>query len=245
MKVAVCVSGLTYPDSPKLMKELENRFPHYSFFYGVWKGREDDISRKFKAFSFDEPEATYHPYLDIDRKTWPPNIDHIVGLLEEKRSRNPPELEWINKSKHQTKQILMHSHMLDSIPEEYDMIIRARWDLWLYDKTIPYEDYVKESYYLNKPIGWARKMSRNNGSHWSAKGTHRNHWWEGFICDLMIMHPRKLFKKDKVWKLHEEQKLLAAEFGWYQSLCDDRSEKHDCYFANLNMTSRDRYQRWA
>jgi hypothetical protein len=241
MKVAVCVGGLTYQDSDNLMAELQARFPNYSFFFGIWKGRENDLSKKLGAYSFDEFEPTYHPYLDIDKKTWPPNIDHIVNVLNEKIARN--DHTWSNKCYHQTKQIIMHSHMLDVIPEEYDMIIRTRYDIWLYDKTIPYEKFVEESFNLNKPIGFARKMSSQNGPYWSAKGTHRNHWWEGFLCDLILMHPKKLFKKEKVWKLHEEKKLLAAEFGWYQALCDDRSENHDCYFTRLNMTSRDGYRK--
>ena len=241
MKVAVCVGGLTYPDTLPLMEDLKSRFPFYDFFFGVWKGRENEISEKLGATSYPEFEPQYHPYFDIERKTWPPNIDHIVGVIQDQLKRN--KTEWFNKCYHQTKQIIMHSHMLDSLPKEYDMIIRTRYDIWLFDKMIPYENFVYESYEKNKVIGFARKMSNNNGPYWSAKGTHRNHWWEGFLCDLMIMHPRKLFKKEKVWKLHEEKKLLAAEFGWYQALCDHKSEDHDCYFARLNMTSRDGYRK--
>jgi len=242
MKVAVCVGGLTYPDSEKLMKELQSRFSNYDFFFGTWKGRENELTDKLNAFTFDEPTPEYHPYFDVvNDDTWPPNLQHIIKILKEKQAKK--DFHWINKCYHQTKQILMHSYMLDKIPSEYDMIVRTRFDIWLYDKSIPFERFVEESYEQNKPIGFARKMSGQHGAYWSAKGTHRHHWWEGFMCDLILMHPRNLFNKEKVWKLHHEKKLLAAEFGWYQALCEHKSGDHDCYFARINMTSRDGYRK--
>lgn len=241
MKVAVCVGGLLYNDSEKLMELLKERFPHYDFFFGVWKGRENDLSKKLNAFVYEEHEPKYHPYLDIDKNTWPPKIKDIVDKMHSKMATGG-EMKMIQKAPHQTKQIIMHAHMLDSIPEEYDMIVRTRFDILLYDKGIPFEKFIEESYKENKAIGFCRKMSNNHGPYWSAKDTHRHNWWEGFLMDLVLLHPRKLFDADRMWKLHEEKKLLAAEFGWYQILSEPYGGNHDCYFTRLGMTSRDGYR---
>jgi len=243
MKVAICVGGLTYPDSNKLMKELKNTFPDYPIFYGVWKGRETELSKELNAFVYDEFEPKYHPYLDIDKNTWPPKIKDIVEKMHRHGGINSTTMKMILKAWHQTKQIIMHSYMLKDIPEEYDMIIRTRFDIWLYDKTIPYNNFIKESYNENKAIGFSRKLSSNNGPYWSAKGTNRHNWWEGFLQDLIIMHPRKLFDEKRMWELYNNKKLLAAEFGWYQVLSEPHGSNHDCYFTRLNMTSRDGYRK--
>lgn len=57
--------------------------------------------------------------------------------------------------------------------------------------------------------------------------------------DLLIIHPRDLFDKKRMWQLHEDKKLIAAEMGWYQVLSQPYGDNHDCYFARLGMTSRD------
>lgn len=236
--VAVCIGGLTYNDSESLIEKLKKRFPNYDFFFGVWKGRENDLSKKLNAFSYEEHTPEYHPYLDIDKHTWPSKLKDIIDKMHRKMATGG-EMKLIPKAPHQTKQILMHSHMLNSIPEQYDMIIRARWDLFIKNNSIPFEKFVEESKEKNKAIGFSRKLSNNHGPYWSAKDTHRHNWWEGFLMDLMIIHPRKLFDHEKMWELHNSKKLLAAEFGWYQVLSDGN---HDCYFAEMNMTSRDGYR---
>jgi len=150
------------------------------------------------------------------------------------------QMDMITKAPHQTKQILMHSYILNEIPAKYDLIIRCRWDLLIKDPSIPFEKFIEESYNENKAIGFSRKLSKDDRSYWNAKGTHRHNWWEGFLMDLMIIHPRALFQHDKMQKLHNDKLLLAAEFGWYQVL--SKEDNHDCYFAKINMTSRDGYR---
>lgn len=233
MKVAVCFSGLTYPDSEQLVKLMKKRFPVYDFFYGTWKGCKSPFEN---TFYFDEPVIHYHPYLDIDMEEFPiPKLKDILETADIKLKQGP----WMNKAVHQTKQIIAHSYMLDNIPEEYDMVIRCRWDLHFYDMVLPIENFIDESRVKRKAIGFSRKLSDKNGPWWSAKGTHRHNWWEGFLMDLLIIHPRDLFDKKRMWQLHEDKKLIAAEMGWYQVLSQPYGDNHDCYFARLGMTSRD------
>ncbi|KKK46631.1 hypothetical protein LCGC14_3163300, partial [marine sediment metagenome] len=144
MKVAVCVGGIVYPDSESLMDSLQNKFPDYDFFFGVWKGREDDISDKLNAWSFEEHEPKYHPYFDVDLTGLPLK----VGMIRKKMQAHP-EMPMIPKALHQTKQILIHSYMLDRLPQDYDMIIRTRYDIKLIDDSIDFEGLVAESYNNN------------------------------------------------------------------------------------------------
>jgi hypothetical protein len=236
--VAICIGGLTYRDSEPLVERLKNRFPNYDFFFGVWKDRETDLSKKLNAFVYEEHTPDYHPYLDIDINTWPTKLKTIIEKMHRKMAENG-EMKLIAKAPHQTKQILMHSYMLKSIPEHYDMIIRARWDLLIKNESIPFEKFIEESKEQNKAIGFSANQAPTRGSCWDANIPNWSRWWEGFLMDLMIIHPRKIFNHEKMWELHNSKQLLAAEFGWYQVLSDGN---HNCYFADMNMTSRDGYR---
>ena len=55
---------------------------------------------------------------------------------------------------------------------------------------------------FNQPFN----ISDNEGYHYN------------FLFDQLIIHPKKIFNTDNVWKLHKEKLLLAAEFGWWQVL---------------------------
>lgn len=233
MKVAVCVGGLTYPDSIPLMEKLKKKFPNYDFFYGVWKGRENDASEQLGAWSFEEHEPTYHPYLDIDPTNLPPKF----GIIKEKM-KNKPDMALIPKAPHQTKQILMHSYMLQKLPSEYDMIIRTRYDIDLFDDSINYEQFVNQSYQQNHAIGFAQRFRAHPSPLFNPKPDPK--WyksWDGYLMDLVIMHPRHMFNHKLLQSLHEQKKLLAAEWGWYQILSEPFGSNHQNFFANMTITS--------
>lgn len=233
MKVAICIGGLVYPDTIPQMKKLKNRFPEYDFFYGVWRGRENVISNSLNAWAFEEFEPTYHPYLDIDPTGLPPTF----GIIKEKM-KNRADMALIPKAWHQTKQILMHSHMLNGIPPEYDMIIRTRYDIDLFDNTINFEKFVNQSYHHNQAIGFAQGFSAHPSPLFDPKPQPK--WyktWDGYLMDLVIMHPRHMFNHELVQSLHEQKKLLAAEWGWYQILSEPFGSNHQNFFSNMTITS--------
>jgi hypothetical protein len=227
MKVAVCVSGLMYPDSEERVKDLMGIFSKYDFFFGTWKGRETEFGKNINVLLFDEFQPKYHPYFDTGY-TWPPSLIQVTKKLQ--TSTREAVILDKTKSLHQTKQIIIHSHMLDSLPKDYDMIIRTRFDINLCNKSIPFEKLLQDSYNTNKAIGFHPKSSVKNGgpSYWKTKK-------EGYLFDNMIFHPKNLFNKEKMWNLHNTNKLLAAEFGWYQVLSDPNNN-HDCYYADISVT---------
>lgn len=237
MKVAVCVGGLVYQDSYPLMKKLQKKFPRYDFFFGVWKGRENEVSRKLNAWSFEEHDPTYHPYFDVDIDTMPPKIEKIRENLTAH-----PEAPMVAKAFHQTKQILLHSYMLDMLPPEYDMIVRTRFDVNLIDDSIDFEGLIAESYENNYAIGFSKRFGMHPNM-FDPKDTNFHQWWDGFLMDVFMVHPRKLFNKEIMMSLHEQQKLLAAEFGWYQVLSQPYGDTHQNYFCNIHAASRDGYRK--
>ena len=238
MKVAVCVGGITYPDSEPLMGALQQKFPQYDFFFGVWKGRENELSTKLNAWSFEEHKPTYHPYLDVDLPGMARKVSVIREDMKTKSRRLAPLIE---KAPHQTKQIMMHSHMLDMIPPEYDMIVRTRFDIKFIDNNnIDWEALIEKSYNENRAIGIAKKFP-HMPQMFDPKGDPKWGWrlWEGYVMDLIMFHPRKLFDKELMLSLHESQTLLAAEFGWYQILSQPFSDNHQNYMCDISITSRD------
>ena len=236
MKVAVCVGGIVYPDTIHLMDKLKRKFPEYDFFFGIWEGREDDTSKSLNAWSFKEHEPTYHPYLDMDPVGLPPKIK----LIQEKMRRHTDaQMPMRIKAFHQTKQILMHSYMLDKLPQEYDMIMRTRYDIDLINNSIDFNGLIERSYNNNQAIGFAKRY-RQHPDMFDPKGTKDHNWWDGFLMDLIIFHPRNLFDKEIMVSLHQKQKLLAAEFGWYQVLSQPHGDTHQNYFCDISMTSRDK-----
>jgi len=232
MKVAICVGGVVYPDSKPLMDALKNKFPQYDFFFGVWKGREDDISNKLKAWSFEEHEPKYHPYFDVNI----PGMSRKIGAIRQKMKAHP-EMPMIAKAFHQTKQILMHSYMLDLLPPQYDMIVRTRYDIKLIDDSIDFNGLIARSYDNNHAIGLAKRFPQNPKM-FDPKNTTWHRYWEQYLMDLIMFHPRKLFDKELMLSLHENQKLLAAEFGWYQVLSQPHGDTHQNYMCNISITSR-------
>ena len=229
MKVAVCVGGLLYPETEELMDNLQNKFPNYDFFFGVWKGRENATSDKLCAWSFEEHEPKYHPYFDVDIPDMAPKIKLI-----RKNLRAHPEMPMIPRAFHQTKQILMHSYMLDKLPQDYDMIIRTRYDIKSFDPSIDFECFVEESYNSDVAIGFAKTWF-TDPKVLNNKTTPYHRLWEGYLMDIFLLHPRKLFKRELMMSLHEQQKLLAAEFGWYQVLSQPYGSNHRNYFCNIKI----------
>ena len=128
-------------------------------------------------------------------------------------------MKLIPKAPHQTKQILMHSHMLNSIPEQYDMIIRARWDLFIKNNSIPFEKFVEESKEENKAIGFSRKLSNNPAEKYIPQEDK-----EGNLCtETEKYHPRECDLVKTEYTLLSNPPCNLRGTGWnrWEWLCQD------------------------
>ena len=223
MKVAVCVSGKVN-SSYNLIKRnnsvLKEKVPNADFYYATWEDQKEIFYRNFpndKCFIFKEPDINYHPY-------WPedtilnPHFEETKNYIV--RSNN---IEW---SKHHSKQILIHAWLLSSISEKYDIIVRTRFDEFIWkDPLADFTPFVKDSYDNQRAIGFAvvRKKEFKNLYEANYKENPKMKWK---ILDQLIIHPRKLFNIEEVILLHDSKKLYPAELGWWQVLSKNCNNNH-------------------
>mgnify|MGYP001156745888 FL=1 len=225
MKIAVCLSGMVRGQVPRNLQRLKRILP-YDYFFSTYTHKEEDLwwflGMNGEYTLFDEPEMHYNPVMD------PPELyTRKLRLLKQDGERGE-SLGVIEKTKHHTKQILSHANLVSHIPEDYDMIIRVRYDAFISQK-IDFVHYLERSLNENIAIGFGTRTSRwidldklyvvprrwPNGVDDTISQD-----WGSYLMDVMIMHPRKLLDTKHAFKLHEEKKLLPAEVGWWQLLSE-------------------------
>ena len=139
---------------------------------------------------------------------------------------------------HATKQIIGHADQVAELPEEYDMIVRTRWDTIVGDR-VDFTHYLNTAYEHDMAIGFAIRGGRwihlekfKDIEHVYITQTTDQAWsrdWAWWLNDNLIIHPRKIFDTENVHKLHEEKKLWPAEYGWYQVLSEN--DDHHCVYG--------------
>lgn len=241
MKIAICVSGICRGKVKNNMAHLKAHFPEADFFYATWKGREKDVQNNLPGVqytTYPEPEIHYHPIKDIDGPPAP-------KLMTQKQKCIKGEYgsAWQEKTKHHTKQILIHDMLLKDVPEEYDMIIRTRFDTY-YSPNVDFSEYLKKSYDRNIAVGFGTRTSRHKNINQiveiakiypNGRDESISQDWGWYLMDPLIMHPRKLWNHDLVKELHENKKLAAAEFGWYQVLSEPYGDSHTSVYGGVQI----------
>lgn len=225
MKVAVCISGICRGDITRNLIHLRSHFP-YDYFFATWKGKPCHLENtKF----YDEPKINYHPIKDIKDPYGPKLKAQKEGLHDGTYGK-----DFYDRTLNHTKQILIHDMLLQDIPEEYDMIIRARFDTYL-SPNVNFTKYLAKSYNQKIAIGFGTRTSRHRDINViteipkiypDGKNPHVSQDWGWYIMDPLIMHPRELWDSTRVKKLHEEKNLMAAEWGWYQILSEPYNDSH-------------------
>ena len=220
MKIAVCISGLwrnVTPDCMKLYNRTREVFPDADFYYHTWDKHLHKIPESIRSsvLTSPEPVLNYHPVYSVDR--WNKNNKFFTY-----RSKI------INKEKmsHAKKQILAHAYLVDNLKEEYDIIIRTRWDAVVSDKI----DYSKiyDIVLSRGPVGaMNRTTSKDNKDIYVIQEEiSSNNSWYGYLPDAIIFHTPKHFDTKRVYKLHEDKELWAAEWGWYQVMSEPYGDIH-------------------
>jgi len=225
MKVAVCISGIFRGETNRNLMHIRSHFP-YDTFYATWK--QDSCYLKDTYF-YDEPKMDYHPIKDIKN---PKGLK--LRLQKEGLNNGTYGKDFYDRTLHHTKQILIHDMLLKDIPEEYDMIIRARFDTYL-SPNVSFNKYLAKSYNENIAIGFGTRTSRHRDINImkevpriypEGKDPDVSQDWGWYLMDPLIIHPRKLWNHDLVQKLHEDKELAAAEWGWYQILSEPYEDSH-------------------
>jgi len=247
MKIAVCLSGLVKGQVHRNISRLKDRFP-YDFFYSTWTKNQEDIEwfpQIDNCVLCDEPVMHYHPIKDAP-ELYTLKLKGIKKSLEVSDNvMNQVDPNYTKRVPDHTKQILAHAHLLDSLPEEYDMIIRARYDSYV-SSQIDFLPYVERSYDNNIAMGfgtrgtrwgWLDRVVQIPKRHPDGKDESISQDWSCYLQDPIIMHPRKIFDTSYARKLHEEKKLLPAEVGWWQVLSQPygNGESHESYYGGVQV----------
>lgn len=241
MKIAVCISGICRGNVSKNIKLMKHHFP-FDYFYATWKGMENDVknySFSDEVYYFDEPKMHYHPMMDTVT-----NLKIPKYWTLRKKMLNGSLKNLSKKTFHHTKQILIHNYLLREIPEDYDMIIRMRYDTLL-SKKVNFETLLSESYNQKTAIGFGTRKSRHKDFNlmkevpkiypeFNPKKDVSQDWgW--YLMDPLIFHRRDMFNHELVEKLHKEKKLLPAEYGWYQILSEPYGDSHRSFYGGCQI----------
>lgn len=244
MKPAICISGICRGNVERNIENVKSHFP-YDIFFATWEGCEKVIKNhglsNENVVYFKEPKMHYHPILDPEN-VLSPKLKSIKKRME----INDFSLgkDYYTRTLNHTKQILIHNELLKKIPNEYDMIIRIRYDTFLSNK-VNFHSYLEKSYKEGISIGFGTRTTRHKNidvlyeipklyPYENMPATVSNDWgW--YIMDPMIFHPRSIFDNKLVDKLHQEKKLLVAENGWYQVLSQPYGDNHLCVYGGAQI----------
>ena len=231
-RIAVCVSGTFNTGNPKgdLVKNnkiLKSKFPKADFYYATWERYRADFKKLFPNESceyFPEPTIHHHPYL-IEKN------NHISKWYQETvdwvKKGGKARLDWTS---HHTKQILIHSYLLTKIEKEYDVIVRTRFDAFIFSGA-NFDVYVEDTITNHRAncFGTTNPNLLNVLSEMDLTPETKYQSWEHRLLDQLIIYNPDALDIANVFKLHNNHKLHAAEFGWYQAISIDNSNhiNHD------------------
>ena len=244
MKVAVCVSGIPRSgrlerDITKNLKSVVCALPQADVFIGTWDAyyskAKDLFGLNKNIWSFEEPVINYHPYIDIPETLV--KTDKLKKMI--KQSHDSAELR--KHYSHQTKQIIAHGLMVNQLFPRYDVIIRVRFDTFVY-KGADFNPYITECFETGTTFGfaWASAIGDFNKDRRLPKDSQYS---ERFLFDQLIIHRMDRFDPSLVFDLSKRHLLLPAEFGWWQVMSEPYNNTHVCVcgWANPDKNVEDKY----
>ena len=221
MKTAILITGQYRPQvnkykPQKLIQQMESVFKTHMFFH-TWNDSTNIVPIEYhnRLVYCAQPELDYHPVSDIEwvgkHGKWEPYVEKRLLY---------------NKMQHASKQILAYADLLTKIPDDFDVLIRMRWDI-LVSQKVDFKPYLEKAY-EEGPVGF---MTRGRPGHHVdnlldvPKDDIMDDWY-GYLPDSLIMHKREHFDIDLVKKLHKEKNLAPAEWGFYQVMSEPYGDIH-------------------
>ena len=235
MRVAVCISGACVSKNPntnlqKNLSRVKQFFPDYDYHCATGSSFQRTFENNFPeetAHYYPEPDIGYHPYFDIPPEHWESNRFAETKSFIQRGGMH--RREWTS---HHTKQHLIHAWLCDKIKDDYDVVVRARFDTWIY-KDADFIPYVIDTYENNRINSFSATKQNyfDKLRQFDTNPAGRHHNW---IVDQLIMHPMSFIDRAYVDRLHEEQRLHPAEMGWYQVLSKPNGSTHRCFDGWVN-----------
>jgi|SRR5210317_845479 len=234
MKVAVCISGLLNSHSKHTsvnnnLNCARKKFPDYNFHFATYPQFKEDFEEKFPGevcHYFPEPKVTYHPY-EIKKEHWVSNrFQEAKDFIFRGGGKRK---DW---SSHHVKQHLTHFRLCNIIKDDYDVIVRLRFDSWI-SRNADFIPYVIDTFENQRTNSFSatkkKKFDELNQFDSSPKGRHYN-----WMTDQMIIHPASFVNLNLVESLYKEKILHPAEMGWYQILSRPYGNNHRCFDGWVN-----------
>lgn len=227
MKIAVLYSGICRGNWLKNNGSVRFHFPDADYHFATWSSKPHTMPAvQFKTQI--EPEMHYHPLVDVPPEQLTPKLIQNKKLCAGQA--------YYERTLHHTKQILAHGMQLAKLEEEYDLIVRVRYDTYLSPK-VDFKPWMLKSVEENCAVGFGTRTQRHRELYkleevpklyLEGDNLKKNisQDWSWYLVDPMIFHPPKLFDVDYMWKLHKEKKLMVAENGWYQVLSEPYGDNH-------------------
>jgi hypothetical protein len=218
MKIAVLYSGQIRGNSYKNnIRRLKALLPDADFYFTTWKNQPD---LPFIDCYFDEPHVSYNCESNLhklDLKKLREIKDKYGSIPKDEKARRVLEYKFRKMGRDRIKQHLAHALAYQKYVEgkEYDIVVRVRYDL-RYDDDFNaniIDHMLKLCYDEKKPVGIGYLGGYEPGKI-SLIQPHK------FIGDVVIFHRADMFDPQYVFSLANDKKLLSAEFGWFQILCE-------------------------
>lgn len=226
MKIAICFSGQIRGDYERNIKNVVDCLPDADVFFTTWSNQPKfDWIHKY----YDEPIMHYNPAIE--------NANGFPDVYQKwlKTGKAKQEM-W----KHRTKQILGHALVVQDFADNYDVIVRARYDN-ITSKAMKHNMlyFCEKSYNEKKSLGFfmprlandpTPKLDRQpvNDQKFGLQPLNSSRRKQHHV-DHMIIHRRDLFNTDYVWKLHNKKRLMVAEYGWWQVLSEPHGDNYEAY----------------
>ena len=219
MKIAILVTGQYRPKikgAKNLIKRMQSVFETDNIFFHTWSDQVSTTPIMFhdRLSYCPEPKLDYHPH----------SIDWIGK--HGKWIKYTSKRLLYNKMQHANKQILAYADLLSKTPDDFDVVIRTRWDIRV-SQTVDFKPYLEKAY-KKGPVGFMTRPNRGH-SHNRLLQVPKDDIlddWYGYLPDQLIMHRKEHFDINLANKLHAEKNLAPAEWGFYQVMSEPFGDIH-------------------
>lgn len=214
MNPAVVVSGIWNGEDIEEKRKYIQKFFPYDIFFTSWTNEKLDNT---EVVQFEEPEDNFCKLaLCPDKKRFVESLP-LKGSVWTSVALVP--YTWGNK------QIYGHALALEKLDPKYDMVIKLRWDIFLF-KNINWIEYVEKSYEFNSALGFNAVKNNVVGRpvrkiYASDENPKKRRPWGYGLNDQLIIYPRKLFNPKRTIELFNNTQLRGAESGWWQMLIEE------------------------
>jgi hypothetical protein len=216
MKIALCITGIyrdwVTPSIPTLVKSMIDTLSPSSVYFHAWSSQKNSIP--YNVHHCPEPILDYHPVDDV-----------TVPCLHAKFKEYKEKKLCHEKTANRNKQLLGYADLMSKISDDYDLIIRARWETMV-SPNFNYNKYKEKALEVG-PVGFMIRPNRNHLIHQEKEVSKdpADDWFQ-FLPDALIFHRKEQFNVELVRSLHEQKNLLPAEWGWHQILSKPYGDIH-------------------